>query len=314
MWDTRASWRKLCPRSALRAWPAREAWSCSAAVGRPLLEVAFARLHVGDAEGVAEPLVDLACLAELGPRPRSVVAAPLHPRRRLVGEQGGVWLRAGWKELAGPLVEEFRLLEVAEAVLNSRASAQQPSPHVVARGRAFDLVDQRFGPLPVAELGVGLHKGDLGARRPVGQANVLEVSDGALKRPPSRGVELPVVLLDAVARLRRSTPPAATSGPSGRSAGPSPAPSTASASHPGAAAASASRHARTDSPASSSRLRSRTAATTWVESVRALPPFADQPPGQDPPRTRLLRGRPQPHLPRSLVDRPLSRPLVRGWG
>ena len=49
------------------------------------------------------------------------------------------------------------------------------------------------------------------------------------------------------------------------------------ASHPARAAASVSRQARTDSPASSSRLRSRTAATTCVESVRCLPPAPNRP-------------------------------------
>jgi hypothetical protein len=45
----------------------------------------------------------------------------------------------------------------------------------------------------------------------------------------------------------------------------------------GAATARASRQARTDSPANSSRVRSRTAASTWVESVRCLPPARSSP-------------------------------------
>src|SRR6266498_4470519 len=49
------------------------------------------------------------------------------------------------------------------------------------------------------------------------------------------------------------------------------------ASQPGAATASASTQARTDSPASSSRFKSRTAPTTWVESVRCFPPAATSP-------------------------------------
>src|ERR1019366_6548743 len=46
----------------------------------------------------------------------------------------------------------------------------------------------------------------------------------------------------------------------------------------GAATASDSRQARTASPASSSRFRSRTAAITWVESVRIFPPGDTSPP------------------------------------
>ena len=48
-------------------------------------------------------------------------------------------------------------------------------------------------------------------------------------------------------------------------------------SQPGAATARASSTARTDSPASSSRFRSRTAPSTWVESVRCLPPAVTSP-------------------------------------
>jgi hypothetical protein len=58
---------------------------------------------------------------------------------------------------------------------------------------------------------------------------------------------------------------------------PHPTGSIVAASQSGAAAATASRQARTDSPASSRRLRSRTAATTCVESVRALPPDCNNP-------------------------------------
>src|SRR6266545_2853731 len=58
---------------------------------------------------------------------------------------------------------------------------------------------------------------------------------------------------------------------------PQPSVSKVLASQSGAATANASRHARTDSPANSNRFRSRTAASTWVESVRCLPPAASSP-------------------------------------